>query len=365
VVLALFFTSVVQSQNLNRQKTKMLKPEVRKSISVPAPDGYVTLKGDFHMHSVFSDGSVWPTLRVEEAWMNGLDVIGITDHVEYRPNGKYLKADQNTTYEIALNSAKKYNITLVKSIEITKWKMPPGHMNAFFVTDGNVPELNDTTQSAFLTALDKLKKQGAFFLWNHPGWEVQQKDTVKWFGMHQELYEKGFINGIEIFNFDEWYPVALKWAVEKNLAPLANTDTHDPVSMTYTGGDDFIRPMTLIFAVQNTSESIREAMFAGRTVAWFNGQLAGSEKWLSTLFDKSLIIRMVYQSNGKNYYQMENVTDFEFQLKSVSKEADLKLEIPKRSVVRFSLPETVRTLKVEVQNWHVNMQENLIREINL
>ena len=44
-------------------------------IVIPNVDGYVTLKGDFHIHTIFSDASVWPTTRVQEAAWEGLDVI--------------------------------------------------------------------------------------------------------------------------------------------------------------------------------------------------------------------------------------------------------------------------------------------------
>ena len=36
-------------------------------IVIPNVDGYLTLKGDFHIHTVFSDGKVWPETRVREA----------------------------------------------------------------------------------------------------------------------------------------------------------------------------------------------------------------------------------------------------------------------------------------------------------
>ena len=36
-------------------------------IVIPDIEGYKTLKGDFHVHTVFSDASVWPTTRVQEA----------------------------------------------------------------------------------------------------------------------------------------------------------------------------------------------------------------------------------------------------------------------------------------------------------
>lgn len=365
LALLLFPVMPASAQNMNRQKTELLRADVRKNILLPRLDDFLILKGDFHMHTIFSDGAVWPVLRVEEAWADGLDAIAITDHAEYRPHEKYLQADLNTSFQIAAAEAKRYGITLLPAIEITKWKMPPGHMNALFITDGNIPELNDTTPAALLTALDKLKKQGAFFIWNHPGWDAQQKDTVRWFPLHDELWSKGFINGIEIFNFEEWYPVALKWAMEKNLAPFANTDTHDPVSMTYRISPGFIRPMTLILCRENTPESIREAMFDRRTVAWFDGHLAGRSDLLEKLFDKSLNFRMVDRGNDKKYYEAVNPTDFDFHLKFFAGEKQREMKIPKQSAVRFSLPENQSTLRVEVMNWHTGMQQNLIREIQL
>jgi len=55
-------------------------------INFPDIMGYKTLKCDFHMHTVFSDGQVWPTTRVTEAVRQGLDAIAITDHIEYQPH---------------------------------------------------------------------------------------------------------------------------------------------------------------------------------------------------------------------------------------------------------------------------------------
>ena len=55
-------------------------------INFPDILGYETLKCDFHMHTVFSDGQVWPTTRVDEAVREGLDAIAITDHIEYQPH---------------------------------------------------------------------------------------------------------------------------------------------------------------------------------------------------------------------------------------------------------------------------------------
>ena len=81
-----------------------ISAQVRNEMKIPNIDGYVTLKGDMHMHTIFSDASVWPTTRVDEAVMEGLDFLCITDHVDGRLH-KYLnsgyfdpkKVDNNTS----------------------------------------------------------------------------------------------------------------------------------------------------------------------------------------------------------------------------------------------------------------------------
>ena len=56
---------------------------------------------DLHIHTTFSDGSVWPNIRVSEA-EKGLDLISITDHLEYQPHHKDLpNPDRNRSYDIA------------------------------------------------------------------------------------------------------------------------------------------------------------------------------------------------------------------------------------------------------------------------
>jgi hypothetical protein len=365
LVIYAFHGSNVQSQNLNRQVFReMERKNPRKMIKVPEIEGYLTLKGDFHMHTVFSDGSVWPETRVDEAWSDGLDVIAITDHDRYHPNKDYLSTDNTISFQIAGECAREKNILLIRAFEITR-KMPPGHFNAWFVTDGNLPELNDTSMQAFLSVIEKLTGQGAFITWNHPGWAAQQKDTVKWFEIHQTLLNKGWLHGIEVFNEYEWYPVALQWAKTKNLAPFANTDIHDAIPATYGISPDFIRPMTLVFAKERTLESIREAMFARRTVAWFNGHLAGSEKILGELFDKSVKIKKISSANGKIKYQVSNPTDFIFNMKGLSKDWSNRVDIPGRSEVIITVPDKLNTIGVEITNWHTGATENLKKEIVL
>ena len=78
---------------------------VRNNIRIPNILGYQTLKCDFHIHTVFSDGNVWPTIRPEEAWREGLDAIAITDHIEYTPHEADIPVAHNRSFEVTKPAA--------------------------------------------------------------------------------------------------------------------------------------------------------------------------------------------------------------------------------------------------------------------
>lgn len=251
----------------------------RKEITIPNISGLVTLKCDFHMHTIFSDGDVWPTIRVEEAWLDGLDAIAITEHIEYQPHSGDISADHNRAYELAAPVAKSKNIILVRGAEITR-HMPPGHINALFIKNANLLKRENV-----IDALKEAKEQNAFLVWNHPGWKAQQPDSTHWFDMHTQLLDNGMMHGIEVCNAKEYYPEALVWAKEKNLTILATSDIHKPIDMVYR---NMKRPITLVFAKERTQQAIREAMENRRSVAYANGKIMGDEKWLAPLFYESI-----------------------------------------------------------------------------
>lgn len=248
-----------------------------KKITIPDIEGFVTLKGDFHLHSVFSDGYVWPTIRIDEAVREGIDVIAITDHIEYRPHLSDVPSDHNRSYDIAKPYADKKGILLVKGSEITR-SMPPGHFNALFVTDSPALAKDD-----FKAVMKEVKKQGGFVIWNHPGWKAQQPDTTKWFEMHTWLYENGILNGIEIYNEKEYYPVVFDWALQKKLTIFANSDSHIPTAMNYDLVNSH-RPVTLVFAKGRTEADVKDALFEGRTVSFAENSVRGRQEWLNPLF---------------------------------------------------------------------------------
>jgi hypothetical protein len=305
----------------------------KKIINVPDLPGYVTLKCDFHLHTVFSDGNVWPTIRVGEAFRDGLDAIAITDHLEYLPHKDYIPTDHNASFRIAENTARDYNIILVKGTEITR-SMPPGHFNALFIKDAS-PMAVDSVWDAFAEAI----KQGAFIHWNHPGWRSQEPDGIpKLYEMHHRLIKNGWLHGIEFFNSSEYYPLVMTFCLKHNLAVLANSDSHGVISESYSEPEYTNRPMTLVFSKARTHDALKEAMFAGRTLAYFRDNIAGKEEYAKPFFNQCIAVsKPFYQTDKSIYFEVTNKSDIPFYLINGVENAPASITLAANSVTRVVL----------------------------
>ena len=282
--------------------------QTKGNISIPDLKGFKTLKCDFHIHTVFSDGYVWPTVRVDEAYREGLDVIAITDHIEYRPYKNEVVSSHNRSFEIAQDYAKSKEILVIKGSEITR-SMPPGHHCAIFLTDS---EKLDTPE--YIDAFKAAKTQNAFIFWNHPGWDVQQPDTTLWWKEHTLLFEQGLMNGIEVVNID-YSPEAHKWCLEKKLTMLGNSDVHLPMP-EFTYGKH--RTMTLVFATATTPEAIKEALLNRRTAVYHDDYIIGEEKYLKELFENAVEITVEKMPDNEALITFNNKSDLTFYLKKTT-----------------------------------------------
>ncbi len=283
----------------------------RKEIAFPNIPGFLTLKCDFHIHTVFSDGDVWPTVRVTEAWAEGLDAIAITDHIEYRPHSQDIPSDHNRSFEIAKPLAEQMGVILIRGVEITR-KMPPGHLNAIFVKNANLLE-----RESWFEACQEAKEQGAFIFWNHPGWKVQQPDRTLWWAEHTRLLEAGLLNGIEVVNDDSYYPEALRWANDKKLTIFANSDVHGPTCTSFDLRESH-RPVTLVFAKERSAQSIKDALMNRRAVAYHRDKLYGERAFLTPLFQASIEVLSDLprlQNMQVKYVRLHNNSDVDYKLK--------------------------------------------------
>jgi len=290
-------------------------PDNTRAIEFPDIPGYVTLKCDLHMHTVLSDGSVWPDIRVQEALRDGLDAISITDHIEYQPKEKDIPhEDRNRSYKLAREAAEGSDLLIIPGTEITR-NMPPGHFNAIFVKD-----VNKLKQKKVMDAFREAKKQGAFVFWNHPHWTSQRPDGVATLTeMHLALLDEGLFDGVEIYNHSTYSKEALELALEYNLTLLGNSDVHGLVDWSYQLADGGHRPVTLVFAKEKSIGAMQEAMEQRQSAVWFKNTLVGKQEFLAPLVEASLeltrsgkgpVPTIAIHNHSDADYILENISEY-------------------------------------------------------
>ena len=328
-----------------------IEPDGTGNISFPNTDEYQVLSVDLHTHSVFSDGHVWPNVRVAEAERENIDLIAITEHLEFQPHIEDIPhPDRNRSYEIALD-AKNSDLLIVNGSEITR-SFPPGHINAVFVKDANKlinidrskqdkvdewkktrppsyldkydgdPWFNDAALAALWPIEDVLKeanRQGAFVFWNHPVWSAETDNSdVILTDMHKNLFNKKLMHGIEVVNGRWFSDEAFQIALDYNLTLLGTSDIHGLIEWDYLNQPNGHRPVTLVLAKKRTTESIKEALFAGRTVIWYKNDLIGLEKNLVPVIESTLeIVDVTFKGRTIGTVKVKNISNVRYMLRVV------------------------------------------------
>lgn len=341
LVLALAGVCLVDASAQKKvPETVNLLPNSNRRIEIilPQVNGLNVYKADLHSHSIYSDAELTPEQRVKEAWLDGLDIFSMTDHIEVRrhePNmlkflkgytgGEALKAENNSIHykagtdrgilvdlnlptQLAQKSAKGYgeSMLIIPGCEITRNPLTIGHYNALFTTDNNAIYDVDPMQS-----LRNAKKQGALITHNHPGWRRKTCDMTEF---EQQAYAEGLIDGVEIMNGVSFYPTSMQRCVDKKLYMLGCTDIHAQTdSYRFCG---VFRTMTLIFAKENTSKAIRKALEKGMTLAYSAGNIAGEAKLLQDFFKASVDCKFLGRGKkGAATYALTNTTSIAYKLK--------------------------------------------------
>ena len=305
-------------------------------INFPDVEGYQTLVVDLHTHSVFSDGHVWPKIRIGEAIRDGLDAMAVTEHLEYQPHLVDIPhTDRNRAYEISVDAAKNSELIVIPGSEITR-QDEAGHMNAVFISDANAlmqvdnaPADPSDTRAYYeaaaawpaQNAVDAAHAQGAFVFWNHPFWGASQDGITQMTDFHRKNIRAGKLHGIEVVNgnaySEETHAIALKY----KLALIGVSDVHDLIDWDYkphTGGH---RPVNLVFAEEKSAESIKQALFAQRTVIWFKSLLIGRAPEIDALLAATLSIKSAAYRPGSLVANVTftNASDADLELRNSTK----------------------------------------------
>ena len=309
----------------------------RVEMILPQVNGYNIYKADLHSHTAFSDGSLMPKARVLEAYNDGLDILAITDHLEYRTNEQtfldYMKGyhkggtpkaknnlihreaadkdgilvDLNVPNISAQHYGKRYGVLVIPGVEISRHPDQYGHFNALFIKDAN-KIYDPVVEKSFR----KAKAQGALIMHNHPGWRRSTTDRNEW---HQMVYQEGLIDGIEIINGRGSWPKLLNRCAEENLFVGAGSDSH-----TTTFYRDHFRTCTLIFAKECTEEAIKEAIVERRTLAYGVDNVMGDAKLLADLFNASVVAKVISVSeSGEKTISVTNTSSIPYHIRKGKK----------------------------------------------
>lgn len=336
--LRLLLPLVFAAALLPAQSTRQHRP-------TPNVGEFYVLKADLHTHTVFSDGLVWPTTRVREAWAEDIDVLSITDHDDYHPHKQDVSTNLSRAWEIAKPLAESLGVILVPGVEITKGDI---HFNALFVTD-----FNAFTGKELQAALAEAKRQGAFSFWNHPGW----RGKAQWWPPIATAFSDKLFQGIELVNGGSYYEEVHPWVGQRNLTIIGTSDIHGPSLPTEQ------RSLTLLLVRERTLAGIREALDTGRTVAWQRRRLFANERVMADVFrayvQAPTELRLAPGSSGA--LALRNNSALHFEIKASDAPAYMEtgaVTLPPQSTVLLPVrlkpdaPKTRQkiTLRMEVSN---------------
>ncbi|QGQ93578.1 hypothetical protein EHS13_00905 [Paenibacillus psychroresistens] len=229
------------------------KASLKRNLSLPKMPSWFA--GDFHMHTLLSDGKRTPIELTQAAVQRGLDFIVITEHNA-----------MTTGWPVT-------SLLVIPGVEITSSK---GHFNAIglsewidFVGNKSVPIME--TEEGMNRVLDEVRQQGAISSLNHPmliPYEWQFKETP------MEKFDT-----IELWN-DPTYPDNVEateqairvwdelWANGQLLWGIGGSDLHLLAGESYVEGGKSAEvgdPTTFVWCDKLTANEIINAAKQGHS----------------------------------------------------------------------------------------------------
>jgi hypothetical protein len=227
------------------------------------------------------------------------------------------------------------------------------------------PTIGDNVSEKDWEAVMKAADQNAFIFWNHPGWKPNIEGSYEWLPFLEDLRKKNALHGIEVINGFGFHMKALDWCVDKGLTVMGTSDIHNLIGHDYDRSRKYVhRTMTLVMAKERTPESIREALDAGRTVAWASKYLAGKEENVKNLFNACVKLMPSHYSQEKNgvrtnFYEIQNKSDLYFELELTSGKGTQKITLYPMSSQLLSAEAGQQSLSYDVTNAYVRSDKFL------
>jgi len=249
----------------------------------------IPLKGDLHMHSIYSDGKRTPFAMVLASLEAGMDFMAITDHDNYEGS------------QIAIKKVKQNNIDIIvlsgEEVSVGKGDTSKSRGNGHILSinanrsiddqrkDDKVyeKELEDISNSLKdieksidplhyarnIWAVQKIKDANGLAILCHPNWIYYDHK----YHLHQAIYKKMLkdskIDGVEVIGdidkIEECNNMAYLTYMQnenryKYLSPISNTDAHD-------SDHDLGMRFTVVLSRYKNTKSVVEAIENGLTCA--------------------------------------------------------------------------------------------------
>jgi hypothetical protein len=362
-------------------------PVLRSAESFPAipgdgapAGGFVVLRGDFHMHTVHSDGKLTPRDRVREAWEHGFDVIAITDHRNFAATDEAQAAGEE--FGIIVLRGMETGLSQDRSADrehLVALGFSPSHQPRDSHSWADSPDLG---RAYYREAWRQLADDGAFVFYAHPnvgfdaaGNSIAEQGRPLDPPLRHALREplqwalaNGCLHGIEVCNYSiihgwgavedrgaRWFPVALDWANEYKLTVFANSDAHQARDH-YT---HVTAPAaTLLLARERSRAGVMEALRAGRTIAAFSGLLAGRGDMVATLVNG--LARVTYQGRNGGPARLEIRNTGPLPLTANLDGADEPVTLTAWQTALVTIPQPPPALRIEWTNALVGSSAALV-----
>ncbi|MDQ7003425.1 MAG: PHP domain-containing protein [Ghiorsea sp.] len=251
------------------------------------------LKGDLHMHSIYSDGKTTPFAMALASLGAGMDFMSVTDHDNYSGSleaiekveannidllvlaGEEVSVGGKKDMSIALGNGHILSIHANKSIEdqrkdTEKYEAELQEISQALEKENIDKNIDVTHYAKNIWVIQKIKEANGISILAHPNWVYRDGKYHLHQAFYKEMLKTSQLDGVEVFGEEKvkehnnmTHLTALQTTNKhKYLAPFANSDAHDS---DHEVGDRF----TIVFVKDKSASSIIASIQEGLTCAIF------------------------------------------------------------------------------------------------
>lgn len=251
------------------------------------------LKGDLHMHSIYSDGKTTPFAMAMASLGAGMDFISITDHDSYEGSLNAIQKVKQHNIDLLVLRGEEVSVGGKMDMSVSQGN---GHILSINANKSIQDQRKDTTKyekelqeisknlekeeinknidvshyAKNIWVINKIKEAEGISILAHPNWVYKDGKYHLNQAFYKEMLKSSSLDGIEVFGEEKikehnnmTHLTALQTKNKhKYLAPFANSDAHDS---DHEIGDRF----TVVLVKEKSATSLIESIKEGLCCAVF------------------------------------------------------------------------------------------------